>query len=229
MTITIEQLSAYYDRELAPDEHREVESHLPGCPDCETTLRRWEALSRAVVSTPPSPARSRRGPVLVIAGIAALLLVGSSVAIATGLFNEIFKIGDVSGVASRPVTLEQARVANLPIPRSEELPGGWKLNQVQLVLTPTWRSVDLQYRRPGSRGMGITVWSQDITVNPTAERRETITVSGGVPVEIGYGRGESGSARFTFGDSTVIIRFFTNELDASGVRDLAAAWIEQAR
>jgi hypothetical protein len=228
MTITIEQLSAYYDRELAPDEHRAVESHLPGCPDCVATLRRWGALSRAVVSAPPSRARSRRLPALAILGIAAVLLVGSSVAVATGVFNEVFKIGNVSGVASRRVTLEEARVANLPIPSSDALAGGWKLDQVQMVMTPTWRSVDLQYRRPGSRGMGVTVWSQDITVNPSSERRETITVSG-VPVEIGYGRGDSGTARFTHADSTVIIRFFTNEVDASGIRALAAAWMAQAK
>jgi hypothetical protein len=228
MTITIEQLSAYYDRELAPDEHREVESHLPGCPDCQTTLRLWDSLSRAVVSVPPSPARSWRGRVLVLAAGAALLVIGSGFAMATGMFNEVFKIGDLSGVGSRRVTLEQARVANLPIPRSDELPGGWKIDQVQMVLTPTWRSVDLQYRRPGSRGMGVTVWSQDITANPSAERRETMTVSG-VPVEIGYGRGDSGTARFTFADSTVVIRFLTNELDASGIRAIAAAWIEQAK
>jgi len=228
MTITIEQLSAYYDRELAPDELQAVETHLPQCPDCETTLRRWEALSRAVATVETSRPRSRRVPVLVVALVAALLVVGSGVAVATGLFNEVFKIGDLFAVQSRPVTLEQARAANLSIPRSDELPGGWKVAQVQMVVTPTWRSVDVQYRRPGSRGMGITVWSQDIMVNPVSERRETITVSD-VPVEIGYGRGNTGSARFTLGESTVIIRFFTNELDTNGIRALAAAWIEQVR
>jgi putative zinc finger protein len=227
MTITIEQLSAYYDRELAPDEHQAVEAHLPQCPDCETTLRRWEALSRAVATVEASRPRSRV-LVVILAGVIALLVVGSGVAVATGLFSEVFKIGNVSAAASRPVTLEQARVANLPIPRSDQLPGGWKVEQVQMTMTPTWRSVDVQYRRPGSRGLGITVWSQDITVNPVSERRETITVSD-VPVEIGYGRGDSGTARFTLGESTVIIRFFTNEVDTSGVRALAAAWIEQVR
>jgi hypothetical protein len=227
MTITIEQLSAYYDRELAPDDARAVEAHLPQCPDCETTLRRWQSLSRAAVAE-PARARPRRGPVLVLAAIAALLLVGSSVAVATGLFNEVFKIGNVSAVASRPVTLEDARVANLPLPRSNELPGGWKIDQVQLTMTPTWRSVDIQYRRLGSRGMGATVWSQDITVNPVAERREEFTVSG-VAVEVGYGRDDNATARFTHTGSTVIIRFFTNEVDASGIRALVAAWIEQAK
>lgn len=228
MTITIEQLSAYYDRELAPDEHQAVEAHLRQCADCDTALRRWEALSRAVTTVEPSRSRPRRVPVVITAGVMAVLAVGSTAAVATGLFNEVFKIGNLSAVASRPVTLEQARVANLPIPRSDELPGGWKLDQVQLTLTPTWRSVDVQYRRPGSRGMGVTVWSQDIVVNPGAERRETVSVSG-VPVDIGYGRGDSATARFTFGESTVIIRFFTNEVDANGIRALVAAWMEQAR
>jgi len=228
MTITIEQLSAYYDRELAPDEHKAVEAHLPQCTGCETALRRWEALSRAVTTVERSRTRPRRVPVLIVAGVMALLAVGSTAAVATGLFNEVFKIGNVSAVASRRVTLEQARVANLPIPQSDQLPGGWTVDQVQLVVTPTWRSVDVRYRRPGSRGMGITAWSQDITVNPGAERRETITVSD-VPVEIGYGRDDSATARFTFGESTVIIRFFTNEVDAGEVRALVAAWMEQAR
>ena len=228
MTITIEQLSAYYDRELGPDEHQAVEAHLPQCADCGTALRRWEALSRAVTTVEPSRTRPRRVPVLIVAGVMALLAVGSTAAVATGLFNEVFKIGNVSGVASRRVTLEQARVANLPIPQSDQLPGGWTVDQVQLVVTPTWRSVDVQYRRPGSRGMGVTVWSQDIIVNPGAERRETVTVSG-VPVEIGYGRDESAYARFTFGESTVIIRFFTNEVDGSEIRALVVAWTEQAR
>jgi hypothetical protein len=227
MTITIEQLSAYHDRELAPDEREVVEAHLPECPDCETALRRWQALARAVSTVEPSRQRSRR-VTLVMAGVAALFLIGSGAAFATGVFNEVFKIGNLSAVASRRVTLEQASAANLPIPRSAELPGGWKVDQVQMVLTPTWRSVDVQYRRPGSRGIGITAWSQDITVNPGSDRRETITVSG-TPVEIGYGRGESGSARFTLRDSTVIIRFFTDEVDKDGIRALAAAWIELAR
>jgi hypothetical protein len=228
MTITIEQLSAYFDRELAPDEYRTVESHLPQCPDCERALSRWQAVSRAVTAAELSRVRSRRAPVLVLAGVAALLLVGSSVAVATGLFNEVFKIGNVSAVASRPVTLEEARVANLPLPRSSELPGGWRVDQVQLVMTPTWRSVDVQYRRLGSRGMGVTAWSQDITVNPVVERRETVTVSG-VAVELGYGRDDNATARFTHGESTVIIRFFTNEVNANGIRALVAAWIEHAR
>lgn len=226
MMVNIEQLSAYYDGELAGEERRSVEAHLPGCRDCQTALRSWREVSAALAATGPLGVRSRRLPSLVPAGIAALLLFGTGVAVA-GPFNEIFRSGNVSAVGSRPVTLEGARVANLPLPRSVDLPGGWRVDQVQLVVTPTWRSVDVQYRRPGSRGMGITAWSQDITVDPTAERREIVTVSG-IPVELGYA-GESVSARFTHGASTVIVRAFTDEVDAEGIRALVAAWIERAR
>jgi hypothetical protein len=225
MIVNIEQLSAYYDGELSAEERRAVDSHLPECPDCQSVLRRWLQLSRVLAVAEPSRGRPRWIPVGLIA-VAAVLFV-SGVAIA-GPFNEIFRSGNVSGVGSRPVSLEEARVANLPLPRSDQLPGGWKINQVQLVVTPIWRSVDVQYQRPGSRGMGVTVWSQDITVNPTAERREVISVSG-IPVEIFYGGGGSTQARFTHGASTVIIRVFQDEVDVSGIRVLVAAWVEQAR
>jgi hypothetical protein len=226
MTINIEQLSAYFDGELAADERRAVESHLPGCPDCQAALRRWREASATFAAAEPLGARQRRLPALVPAGIAALLLFGTGVAVA-GPLSEVFRIGNVSAVGSRPVTLEGARVADLPLPRTADLPGGWTVDQVQLVMTQTWRSVDVQYRRPGSRGMGITAWSQDIIVNPTAERREVVTVSG-VPVEIGYA-GESVSARFSYGESTVIIRAFADEVDVNGIRALVATWIERAR
>lgn len=226
MTVTIEQLSAYYDGELASDERQTVEAHLAGCPDCQAAVRRWQQISGAVAATERRGARGRRLAASLPAGIAALLLFGAGVAVA-GPFNEIFRSGNVSAVASRPVTLEEARVAKLPLPRSFDLPGGWRVDQVQLVVTPTWRSVDVQYRRPGSRGMGVTAWSQDITVNPTAERREVVTVSG-IPVELGY-TGESVSARFTHGASTVIVRAFTDEVDVDGIRALVTAWIERAR
>lgn len=224
--VNIEQLSAYYDGELAGEERRSVEAHLPGCRDCQAALRGWRDLSVAFAATGPFGVRSRRLPRLAPAGIAALLLIGTGAAVA-GPFNEIFRSGNVSAVGSRPVTLEEARVAKLPLPRSVDLPGGWTVHQVQLVVTPTWRSVDVQYRRPGSRGMGITAWSQDITVNPTADRRDVMTVSG-IPVELGYS-GDSVSARFTHGGSTVIIRAFAGEVDTAGIRALVAAWIEQAR
>ena len=81
---------------------------------------------------------------------------------------------------------------------------------------------------PGSPSTATPCGGRCVAVNPVSERRETIMVSD-LPVEIGYGRGDSGSARFTLGESTVIIRFFTNELDTNGIRALAAAWIEEVR
>ena len=227
MTVNIEQLSAYYDGELSADERRAVDSHLPDCADCSSALRRWLHVSRALAAPEPKRARLRRFPGLVLAVLAGLLLLISGIAVA-GRFNEVFRIGNLSAVGSRPVTLDEARVANLPLPRANELPGGWTVDQVQLVVTETWRSVDVQYRRPLSRGMAVEVWSQDITVNPTAERQEVMTVSG-IPVEIFYGRGDITQARFTHGQSTVIIRVFADEVDLDGIRALVAAWVEQAR
>ena len=225
MTVSIEQLSAYHDGELAAEERRTVERHLTGCPDCQGAVRGWIDVSRWLALSAPSRRRALRVRPIIVAGIAALLLL-SGVAVA-GPFNEIFRSGNVTAVGSRPVSLEEARIAKLPLPSSRDLPGGWTLDQVQLVVTPTWRSVDVQYRRPGSRGMGVTAWSQDITVKPTAERREMITVSG-VPVEIAYS-GDGASASFAHRDSNVIIRFFPDEVDQSGIRALVAAWLEQAR
>jgi hypothetical protein len=227
MAISIDQLSAYHDDELASEERRTAEAHVAGCRECQNAMRAWRQASRALTVGAPSRRRLGRGRALVLASIAAFLLFGSGVAVASRLFNEVFRFGDVSAVGSRRVTLESARVANLPLPRSDVLPGGWRVDQVQLVMTPTWSSVDLQYQRAGSRGMGVRVWSRGIEVSPTAERRELLTVSG-VPVEIGYS-GESATARFTHQGSTVIIRAFTNEVDTNGIRALVQAWIEQAR
>lgn len=224
MTVAIEQLSAYYDGELSAEERRTVDSHLPECPDCQSVLRRWLQISRVLVAE-PSRGRPRWIPVGLLALAAVLFISGVAIA---GPFNQIFRSGNVSGLGSRPVSLEEARVANLPLPRSDQLPGGWRINQVQLVVTPTWRSVDVQYQRPGSRGMGVTAWSQDITVNPTAERTEVINVSG-IPVEIFYGGGGNTQARFTHGASTVIVRVFADEVDVNGIRALVGTWVEQAR
>src|SRR5688572_5155333 len=114
MTISVEQLSAYYDGELAPEEQRSVEVHMTGCPDCQVTVRHWERSSLALAAGASSRGGVRRTPGLVLASILAILLLGTGVAMASGLFNEVFRIGELSAVGSRPVSLEGARVANLP-------------------------------------------------------------------------------------------------------------------
>jgi hypothetical protein len=97
---------------------------------------------------PATAGRSRRAA-LAIAGIILLLIVGSGAAVAAGWFSEVFRVGPLSAAASRPVSLQEARVAQLPLPRSNQLPGGWAIDQVQLTMTPEWRSVDVQYTRAG--------------------------------------------------------------------------------
>jgi len=201
--------------------------------DLDPKLQRLAERAIAEIPVPSRPpvqlensGRPRRGIALVISGLALVFVLGAGVAGATGLF-EVFTIGKVSAVGSRAVTLEGARVAQLPLPTSDQLPGGWRLNQIQLTMTDAWRSVDLQYRRSGSRGMSVGVWSQGINVEPTAERWERMTVAG-VEVEVGRG-GDSILARFVFRDATVIIRGFADELGLEEMKSLAAAWIEQAK
>lgn len=168
-----------------------------------------------------------RAAVTLVAVAVALFVLGSGFAVATGLFSEVFKIGNLSAAGSRAVTLEGARVAQLPLPGSDQLPGGWKIGQVQLTMTETWRAVDLQYRRPGSRGMGIGVWSDGITVNPTVDHVEVVDIAG-VEVQIGT-RGDERTARFTDQGATVIVRGFADEIGPEELRALVAAWLAQAR
>jgi hypothetical protein len=94
-------------------------------------------------------------------------------------------------------------------------------------MTETWRSVELQYGRPGSRGMSIGVWSEGITVNPTADHVERVTISG-VEVEVGTSRDQR-TARFIDEGATVIIRGFAAELGSEEVAALVAVWLTQAR
>jgi hypothetical protein len=200
--------------------------------DLDPKLQRLAERAIAEIPVPSRPpvqvegSRPRRRIALVVSGLALVFVLGAGVAGATGLF-EVFTIGNVSGVGSRAVTLEGARVAQLPLPTSDQLPNGWRINQIQLTMTDAWRSVDLQYRRSGSRGMGVEVWSNGITVNPTAERWERMTVSG-VEVEVGRA-GDSILARFVFRDATVIIRGFADELGVEEMKSLVAAWIDQAK
>lgn len=169
----------------------------------------------------------RRLAVTLIAVAVALFVFGSGFAVATGLLSEVFKIGNLSAAGSRAVTLEGARVAQVPLPGSDQLPGDWRIGQVQLTMTETWRSVDLQYRRPGSRGMSIGVWSQGITVNPIVERMEIVDVSG-VAVQMGTS-GDQRTARFTDQGATVIVRGFASEIGPEELRALVTAWLAQTR
>src|SRR3982074_2686796 len=141
-----------------------------------------------------APATRAPRVLVVLVTVVAFALLASGAALATGLLSEVFRSGNVSAAGSRAVTLDAARVAQVPLPTSQQLDGGWSLKQVQLTLTDEWRSVDLQYSRTGSRGMGIGVWSEGISVKPTADQVQTTTVSG-VPVEVGP-RADHSTARF---------------------------------
>lgn len=203
--------------------------------ELDPKLQQFADRAAAEIAVPPfrreAATRARPWPRprfgLVLTGIVLLFVVGSGVAAATGLLSEVFRVGNVSAVGSRAVTLDGARVAQVPLPKSDLLPGGWKLDQVQLTMTESWRSVDLQYRRPGSRGMSIGVWSQGIEVRPTTERLERVTVSG-VEVEFGANR-EARTARFMDRGATVVIRGFANELGSDQLTVLVSAWLTQAQ
>lgn len=60
---TPQELSAYFDRELATARAAEVESHLADCPSCVNELATYAAFSRSLASTEPvalSPAARNR-------------------------------------------------------------------------------------------------------------------------------------------------------------------------
>jgi len=172
-----------------------------------------------------APTRARRLPraAVVVVAVVSIALVASGAAVANGFLSEVFRSGNVSAAGSRPVTLEAARVAGVPLPRSPELEG-WTIRQVQLTITETWRSVDLQYVRPGSRGMGIGVWSEGINVTPTADAVDTITVSG-TPVQIASSRDQR-TARFTQRGATVVIRVFASEVGPDELASLVRSWLK---
>lgn len=46
------KISAHADRELAPDEAREVEGHLASCPGCANEASRWRRVEDAARKTP---------------------------------------------------------------------------------------------------------------------------------------------------------------------------------
>jgi hypothetical protein len=226
VTITLERLSSFLDGEATADEQRLIGGHFAGCRACQAAVAVWRRAGQAAATSPPRTAGRSRRAVLAITGIILLLIVGSGAAIAAGWFSEVFRIGPLSAAASRSVSLQEARAATqLPLPRSDQLPGGWGIHQVELTMTPEWRSVDVQYARTGSRPMGVTVYSPSITVNPGGALSEVVTVAG-VSVEMRYG--ESATARFIHRGATVIIRAFQPEVDAAALRALVAAWIATA-
>jgi len=202
--------------------------------DLDPKLQQFADIAVAEIAVPPlrrsaaGAARTRapRGTLVVVTALGLVLFV-SGAALATGLFTEVFRIGSVSAVGSRTVTLDGARVARLPLPRSPQLQGGWSVKQVELTMTEAWRSVDLQYGRAGSHGMGIGVWSDGISVNPTTEHVETTTVDG-VLVEIGSA-GTQRTARFSQANATVIIRVFAAEVGQEELESLVSTWLKETR
>jgi len=202
--------------------------------DLDPKLQQFADIAVAEIAVAPlrrrAPAATwRRAPggVLVLITAVGLVLFASGAALATGLFSEVFRSGNVYGAGSRTVTLESARVAQLPLPRSSQLQGGWSLKRVELTMTEAWRTVDLQYVRAGSHGMGIGVWSDGITANPASQQVES-TVVDGVPVEIGSG-GPQRTARFGQGAATVIIRVFAAEVGKEELESLVRAWLKETQ
>jgi hypothetical protein len=222
--------------------------------DLDPTLQQFVDRATSGIAVPPlrraaaTLAGRRRAPVaaMIVAALAAVLLVTSGAAAATGLLSEVIRsrldalpnssvfYSGVSAVGSQATTLDGARVAQLPLPRSGQLTGGWEVRAVQLTMTEAWRSVELQYRRSiptgvsGSRGqMSVGVWSEGITVVPTTDSTELATISG-LPVTIGSTPGYR-TARFTYQGATVIIRGYADEFGTADLSSLVEAWLAQTR
>lgn len=227
-TVTLEHVSAYFDGELPPAERQNVATHIAGCTRCQQAMAAWHGAARELVAVRSNSVQRHHLSALVV-GVATLLLATSTIALATGLFSEVFRSGPVNAVASRPVTLDGARVADLPLPTSGRLPGGWSIDDVQLSMTPEWRAVDVHYQRPGSRGLGFTVYSTGINVNinSTPDRRRIVLASGQA-VDLMYA-GESVMTQFEHHGSKVIVRAFIAEVNEADLRVLLDSWVEQAR
>src|SRR5256885_1371694 len=139
--------------------------------DLDPKLQQFADIAVAEIAVPPlhrrapsaAPIRPSRGMLVVVTALG-LVLFASGAALATGLFSEVFRIGNLSAVGSRTVTLDGARVAQLPLPRSPQLQGGWSVKQVELTMTDAWRSVDLQYGRAGSRRKDLRFLSEGLPV-----------------------------------------------------------------
>src|SRR3981081_3677935 len=148
--------------------------------DLDPKLQQFADRAVAEIVVPAFQLRAGTAPttraprvLVVLVTVVAFALLASGAALATGLLSEVFRSGNVSAAGSRAVTLDAARVAQVPLPTSQQLDGGWSLKQVQLTLTDEWRSVDLQYSRTGSRGMGIGGWVGGVHVQAAAELMPT--------------------------------------------------------
>lgn len=234
MTVSIERLSAYVDGELAAEEQAATHAHVAQCADCHEALRLWRRASAVLRDSQVPRRRTRKlAPALVAAGAVLALVVASTAAVALGLFSEPFRSGNVTGYASRPVSMAEARVTGLPLPSSDQVGSGWRVRQVYLTMTPTWSIVDVQYSRPGSVGMGIRV-SSGIRVGLPGEATELMTVAG-VPVKVRYAKGDPDptvtevNASFDHRGSSVDIRGSGDEIDRAELAAIVADWIAQAR
>lgn len=170
---------------------------------------------------------SRRAPRLalaltaVVAVVVAVVGSGAALAVAEVMAQAI-------GVPSRAVSLERARGETaLPLPRGTELPGGWRLREVQLTTAESWRAVNLQYLRAGARGLGVHVWSEGIQVVPSSEREERVEVAG-VPVTMSY-QSDWRTASFRHLGSLVLISANEEDVSREALAEIVAAWIGAAR
>jgi hypothetical protein len=238
MMITTDQLSAYYDGELGPDEHRQVASHVAQCADCREALGTWRSASAALVRAPAQRPAVRRRWAIAAVGIAAVVLAVSGTAAAQTWFSEIFHIGNVSAAASRPVSLEEARTTGLPLPSTAVLPGGWTLHgkgAVQLTRTPTWTVVELQYDRAGQRGMNIRTSSGIGVFDPTRAKIDEVLNVSGVPVYVvrrQSGGFEHVNAYFEVRGATVEVFAFGpalggRPLTSDDIAMLVSAWLRE--
>lgn len=231
MTVNLESLSAHLDREPSGEDRALVEQHVADCADCRAAVDVWQRASTVLRST--SVVTPRRIPfrAATAALVVLILIAGSAAAVAAGLFNEIFHFENVSAVASRPVSMSEARVTGLPLPTSDEIGSDWRIRQVYLIRTPSWSSVDVQYSRPRSVGMGIKITSEPIG-GPTGVA-EVFTTSG-TDVAVIYERHDSAGevvvwARFAHQGSWVEIRGSGRDLDRFEIAKIVDDWMRQAR
>lgn len=235
MTVSIESLSAHLDHEVPGEDHVALERHVAGCTDCRAATDVWRRASMVLCTAP----RGRRSGLLTASTavlVVLILIAGSAAAIATGLFSEVFRGGgNASAVASRPVSMGEAQVTGLPLPTSDEIASAWKIRQVYLMRTPSWSSVDIQYSRPRSVGIGIKVSSTALgsSVSGAEVTTSEVTATSGTDVAVTYEHHKSGEvvvwARFAHQGSWVEIRGSGRDLDRGEIARIVDDWIRQAR